>query len=387
MKKLKKAFAVLLSAMVLVSVFTGIGIIAHAEETRTVVDVWNREVEIPAEVKTIVCLGSMGPRFAAYLDAVDMMVGAEDMDIKGMSARFDYSPVYHEKLKELPPVGPGGGSGENNAYAEQIIVLQPDVIIAGYNEDDCNELQQQTGIPVVSIRYRTKGFIDEGFYRSMRIFAEVIGAEERCEEVLSYIDECKADLSNRTKDVQDTDKERAYTGAVTFNGRHGFAFTYVNFPPFNAVNAYNVADELLEEQTGEAAKTAESTGKAYIGNDGFEVDLEQIIAWDPDIIFLDPANMDLVNDEYTANPGFFDSLRAVQEGRVYTMPGTNAAGPNITYLLINAYFAGITLYPDQFADVTLDEKAAEIMEMMLGADFFRQMQEGGLYYGTITIGG
>ena len=379
----------LLSILLALSMVFAMATCALAEatpETRTVVDVWNREVEIPYEVNSIVCLGSMGPRFAAYLDVVDMMVGAEDMDIEKMSVRFDYSPVYHEQLKTLPSVGPGGGSGENNGYAEAIIQAQPDVIIAGYNEDDCNELQAQTGIPVVSIRYRTKGFIDEGFYRSMRVFAEVVGAQERCEEVLSYVDACKADLNDRTKDVPDEDKPRAYTGAVTFNGRHGFAFTYVNFPAFTAVNALNVADVLLEERTGEAAAEAAASGKAYIGNDGFEVDLEQIIAWDPDIIFLDPGNMDLVNDEYANNPGFFDSLRAIQEGQVYTMPSTNAAGPNVTYLLINAYYAGTILYPEQFADINLEEKAGEIMELMLGEDFFDQMQEGGLYYGPITIG-
>ena len=379
----------LLSILLALSMVFAMATCALAEatpETRTVVDVWNREVEIPYEVNSIVCLGSMGPRFAAYLDVVDMMVGAEDMDIEKMSVRFDYSPVYHEQLKTLPSVGPGGGSGENNGYAEAIIQAQPDVIIAGYNEDDCNELQAQTGIPVVSIRYRTKGFIDEGFYRSMRVFAEVVGAQERCEEVLSYVDACKADLNDRTKDVPDEDKPRAYTGAVTFNGRHGFAFTYVNFPAFTAVNALNVADVLLEERTGEAAAEAAASGKAYIGNDGFEVDLEQIIAWDPDIVFLDPGNMDLVNDEYANNPGFFDSLRAIQEGQVYTMPSTNAAGPNVTYLLINAYYAGTVLYPEQFADINLEEKAGEIMELMLGEDFFDQMQEGGLYYGPITIG-
>ena len=379
----------LLSILLTISMIFAMATCACAEatpETRVVTDVWNREVEIPYEVNSIICLGSMGPRFAAYLDVVDMMVGAEDMDIDKMSVRFDYSPVYHEQLKTLPSVGPGGGSGENNGYAEAIIQVQPDVIIAGFNEDDCNELEAQTGIPVVSIRYRTKGFIDEGFYRSMRVFAEVVGAQERCEEVLSYVDACKADLNDRTKDVPDEDKPKAYTGAVTFNGRHGFAFTYVNFPAFTAVNALNVADVLLEERTGDAAAEAAASGKAYIGNDGFEIDLEQIIAWDPDIVFLDPGNMDLVNDEYATNPGFFDSLRAIQEGQVYTMPSTNAAGPNVTYLLINAYYAGTVLYPEQFADVSLEEKAGEIMEMMLGEDFFDQMQEGGLYYGTITIG-
>jgi len=359
---------------------------AAKSATRTVVDVWNRAVEIPYEVHSIVCLGSMGPRLAAYLDVVDMMVGAEDSDIKNRTVRYDYSPVCHEQLKTLPSVGAGGGSGENNAYAEQIIAVQPDVIIAGFNEDAADELQRQTGIPVVSVRYRTQGFIDEGFYRAMRVFAETVGAEERCEEVLGYIDACKADLNERTRDIPDEKKLKAYTGAVTFNGRHGFAFTYVNFPAFMAVGAHNVADELLESQIGEAAQAASESGKAYIGSNGFEADLEQIIAWDPDIIFLDPGNMDLVNSEYANNPGFFDSLRAVKEGQVYTMPSTNAAGPNVTYLLINAYYAGITLYPGQFADVKLEEKAGEIMEQMLGKDFFDEMEEGGLYYGTITIG-
>ena len=382
---MKKMLAALLALVMLFAMVVS----ASAEatpETRIVTDVWNREVEIPYEVKTIICLGSMGPRFAAYLDVVDMMVGAEDSDIEKMSVRYDYSPVYHEQLKELPSVGAGGGSGDNNGYAEAIIQAQPDVIIAGFNEDAADELQAQTGIPVVSVRYRTQGFIDEGFHRAMRVFAEVVGAQERCEEVLAYVDACKAELNDRTKDIPDSDKLRAYTGAVTFNGRHGFAFTYVNFPAFTAVNALNVADVLLEERTGEAAAEAAASGKAYIGNDGFEVDLEQIIAWDPDIIFLDPGNMDLVNDEYANNPGFFDSLRAVQEGQVYTMPSTNAAGPNVTYLLINAYYAGLTLYPEQFSDVKLEDKAAEIMEMMLGENFFDQMVEGGLYYGTITIG-
>ena len=379
----------LLSILLTISMIFAMATCACAEatpETRVVTDVWNREVEIPYEVNSIVCLGSMGPRFAAYLDVVDMMVGAEDNDINGMTVRSDYSPVYHEQLKTLPSVGSGGGSGENNGYAEEIIQLQPDVIIAGFNEDACEELQEQTGIPVVSIRYRTQGFIDEGFYRSMRVFAEVVGAQERCEAVLSYVDACKADLNDRTKDVPDENKPKAYTGAVTFNGRHGFAFTYVNFPAFTAVNALNVADVLLEERTGEAAAEAAASGKAYIGNDGFEVDLEQIIACDPDIVFLDPGNMDLVNDEYATNPGFFDSLRAIQEGQVYTMPSTNYMGPNITYLIINAYFAGTILYPEQFADVSLEEKAGEVMELMLGEDFFDQMQDGGLYYGTITIG-
>ena len=354
--------------------------------TRIVTDVWNRNVEIPENVDSILALGSMGPRMAAYLDDVNMLAGAEESDIRTMSARYDYSPVYHNALKVLPSVGTGGGSGENNAYAEEIIMLGPDVILAGFNEDACNELQRQTGIPVVSIRYRTQGFIDEGFYRPLRIFADVVGAEERCEEILSYIDYCKADLSERTSGIPEESKLRAYTGAVTYNGRHGFSFTYVNFPPFDAVGTFNVADELATDQIGEASAVADAENVAYLGNNGFEVDLEKILSWDPDIIFLDPGNMDIVNAEYDANPDYFDSLRAIQEGDVYTMPSSNSAGPNITYLLMNAYYAGKILFPERFDDIVFSSKCKEIMETMLGKSFLSEMEEDGLYYGKITIG-
>ena len=114
--------------------------------------------------------------------------------------------------------------------------------------------------------------------------------------------------------------------------------------------------------------------------------MEQILQWDPDIVFLDPGNLDLVNDEYRNNPGFFHSLRAVREGAVYTMPSTNAAGPNISYILVNAYYAGSVLYPQQFADLNFEEKAGEILEFMLGENTFEQMKADGLYYGTIQIG-
>lgn len=357
-----------------------------ADDARTVVDVWNREVEIPAEVDSIVAVGSMGPRMAAYLGVVDMLAGAELSDINSESARYDYSPVYHDVLKNLPPVGRGGGSGENNAYAEEIIMLQPDVIIAGFDEDACDELQRQTGIPVVSIRYRAHGFIDEGFYRSLRIFADVVGAEERCEKILSYIDGCKADLARRTDGILDSGKLLAYTGAVTYNGRHGFAFTYVNFPPFVAIGALNAADELAAAQTGDAEAAALASGTAYIGDDGFEIDPEKIIEWDPDIIFLDPGNMDIVNSEYAANPAYFESIRAIEEGNVYSMPSTNSAGPNITYLLMNAYYAGTVLFPDSFSDIDFRGKSSEIMEMMLGRDFFDEMESDGLVYGKLEVG-
>ena len=365
---MKKLFAFTLAVLLCLGQFAGCSNTDNTDsETRTVTDTWGREVEIPSKVETIVCLGSGAPRMAAYLGVTDRMVGAEDHDIKGASVLRDYSMVCHEELKNLPAVGAGGGSGANNGYAEQIIEVMPDVILAGFSQEAAEELQNQTGIPVVCVRYLSINFVDESFYTAMRVFAEVVGAQERCEAVLKFIDDCKKDLNDRTKDIPDSEKKTAYTGAVTFSGRHGFAGTYANFGPFLGVNALNVADEVKDTNY-------------------FETDLEKIIEWDPDVIFLDPGNMDLVNDEYKTNPGYFDSLRAVQEGNVYTMPSFNNCGTNITYAIMDAYYAGIVLYPEAFADVDMATIGGQILEFMLGENFFAEMEAGGLYYGKLTIG-
>ncbi|MGM9641141.1 MAG: ABC transporter substrate-binding protein [Faecousia sp.] len=336
-------------------------------ETRTIKDMFDREVEIPCTVSSIVCLGSGAPRIAAYLNVTDLMVGAEDCDKGEVSVRRDYSWSHHQQLKDLPAVGAGGGSGQNNGYAEQIIALRPDVILAGFSAEAADELQAQTGIPVVSVRYFSVNFVDETFYQATRIFAQVVGAEDRCEELLTFIDNCKADLKARVASYADTEKPRVYTGAVTFSGRHGFTGTYANFGPFQAIDAINVADEVPDVNY-------------------FETDFEQVLVWDPDMIFLDPGNMDMVNDEYNANPSYFESLRAIQEGNVYTMPSFNNAGTNITYCLMDGYWAGMVLYPEAFADVTMEDIADRVLTFMLGKNFYQDMIDGGLYYGTITIG-
>lgn len=370
--KMKKILAMLLVLTLMVS-FAACGaketqaVPETAAGTREITDRAGRKVEIPAEVSTIVCLGSGAPRIAAYLQVTDMMIGAEECDTGDVTVRRDYSWVFHDQLKDLPVVGVGGGSGQNNAYAEQIIELQPDVILAGFTAESAEELQNITGIPVVSVYYSSINFVDQSFYEAARIFAEVVGAQKRCEELLSFVDACKAELKERTEAFEDSDKPSCYTGAVTFSGRHGFCGTYANFGPFLAVDAQNVADEV--------------EGVNY-----FETDFEQVLVWDPDIIFLDPGNMDMVNDEYATNPTYFQSVRAVREGNVYTMPSFNNASTNITYCLMNGYWTGMVLYPEAFADMTMEAVADKILTFMLGENYYEDMVQQGLYYGNITIG-
>ena len=340
---------------------------APASDTRIITDMLGRQVEIPTKINTIICNGSNALRMVSYLNATDLMVGVEDTDKNyETSTKRDYAHANYAIFKDLPSIGKGGGTAYT-AYPEEILKVMPDVILTCFVQEAAEQLQNETGIPVVSIRTPSSNFIDENWYAALRLTAELTGTQERCEELLSYIDSCKADLKERSSGVAEEDKPSVYTGAVTFSGAHGFAGTYANFGPFLAIDAKNVADE-----TGERA--------------AFEVDLEKVVEWDPDVIFLDPGNMNLVNEEYKANPDFFNALTAVQKGEVYTMPSFNNYSTNITYCIMNAYFAGKVLYPQQFADIDMKTKSTEIMEEFLGTAFFDDMEADGLYYGNLTLG-
>jgi iron complex transport system substrate-binding protein len=368
--KFKKTFAVLVIVLVIISL-AGCGTKkdpATAEpKMRIVTDIWGREVKIPAKITSIVCLGPGAPRLAAYLGVMDMIAGAEKSDAENFTVLRDYNPIYHDALKKLPIIGAGGGSGNNNAFPEELIKLSPDVILASYTHQAADELFAQTKIPVIAVRYISNNFIDNSFYRAVRVFADVVGKEERAEEILSFIDAHKQDLHFRTSCVPKDEKLTVYAGAVTFNGRRGFAGTYAKFGPLMGINALNVADEVNEAGF-------------------FEADLEKIIVWNPQVIFLDPGSIDLVNGEYNANPDYFKSLRAVEANKVYTLPSFNNNATNATYALMNAYYAGTVLFPEQFKDIDIALKSDEILTFLLGKNTFDIMAEKGLYYGNITLG-
>ncbi|MDO5690532.1 MAG: iron ABC transporter substrate-binding protein [Tissierellia bacterium] len=334
---------------------------------RIVTDLYGREVEIPAEVQNVICTGSGALRVLSYLEGLDYLIGVEEADHGyKTSTKRDYAYIYHEIFAKLPLIGKGGGTAYT-AYPEEIVKLKPDLILSTYQPDAVAQLEKETGIPVVSIRYTSTDFINESFYQSMRLTAEILGLDERCEELLSTIDQYKEDLSSRTIEIPDADKKRVYTGAVTYSGAHGFAGTYANFGPLMAIHGNNVADETGEEG-------------------GFDVDLEQVIVWDPQVIFLDPGNMDLVNEEVASNPGFFQNLTAVKEDEIYTMPSFNNYSTNITYCLMDAYYAGKILYPDKFSEIDMEEKGNEILEKFLGRGYFSEMEADGLFYGKLKLG-
>ena len=214
-----------------------------------------------------------------------------------------------------------------------------------------------------------EGIFDENALTTLEVLGEVFHKEERAQELTDYLLDAQADLARRTQDIPQENKPTVYVGGVSYKGHHGFEGTEAGYAPLAAIGAVNLADE-----TGQSGP--------------FNIDTEQVLTWDPDVIFLDYNGMDLIRENYAAAPDFYNALTAVREGRLYAQISFRSSATNAELALADAYYAGTVLYPEAFADVDMEEKFDEIFSTMLGVeDAYAQYAAQGYVFGPMTLEG
>ncbi|MGE4484875.1 MAG: ABC transporter substrate-binding protein [Oscillospiraceae bacterium] len=333
--------------------------------TRTITDSLGRVVEIPSTIEKIVPLGNT-PRMITYLGLADKAVGISGLDPDSITPVQAYAYANKDLWADLPIVGTDA-YGATDYYPEEIISVNPDVILCTYTEELADDIQRQTGIPVVAVPMGT--LFGEDYEEALRILGDVCGVKDRAEEVISYINDSLKDLETRTSDVPDKDKPTVLAAAATFKGTHGIEGIYSNYPVFTTIAANDVAKGISEN----------------VG--GVLVDMEQIIGWNPQMIFLDSGGVNLVKTDYAENSDFYTQLTAVQDGNLYQYPSSTAYYSNVEIPIVNSYYVASILYPEQFKDIVFEEKAGEIFKFFIGeGDYLSTLESAGAGYGKVTLG-
>lgn len=332
-----------------------------APERRVITDGMDRNVEIPYSVERIVCVGVGALRYTCYVGGADRVVGVEDYETKpGMSRLYNY--VNFDLFQNLPVTGTNG-----EPFVEEIINVDPQVIVmSSYASQDPDELSQKTGIPVVVVP-GSDTTLDEKAYVTIRILGELYQLEDRAKDLTAYLKSIQKDLDDRTASIAEDAKPTCYVGGVSFKGHHGFEGTEAYYGPFELIHAKNLAN------------TTGQTG-------AFNIDVEQVLSWNPEIIFLDFNGMNLINEDYGAHPDFYNALTAVQEGKVYSQISFRSSASNLETALADAYYAACVMYPQQFQDIDPVEKAGEIFTKLLGSNPYHDLEEAGYAFCQITIG-
>lgn len=288
---------------------------------RIITDSAGRSVEIPRNILRVLAAGPPAS-ILLYTLAPEKMIG-------WVRAPRPAEKVYLlESVRDLPEYGRLTGRG-GTANLENVLKFKPDLIIDIGSVGPtyvslANSVQDQTKIPYV--------LLDGAFNKTpevYRLLGDLLGAEERAEELARYADETLNGLNARISSIPLTDRPKVYYGRGASGLETGLAGS-INLEVLERVGAINVA---AAAGTGGLAK----------------VSIEQVLSWNPEVILaLDPGFYRSV-----ANDPLWSSVQAVRDKRIYLSPnlpyGWFDAPPGVNRLIGVRWLAAI-LYPNRFPE-------------------------------------
>lgn len=368
-----KRMAALLLALVMTLTLLGCGQVQDTTpddastdtDTVTVTDMIGREVTVaPGSYQRVVCIGAGALRMYSYIGDTALLCGVEDIDNTTLADRpkmFDgvarpYVLAYGDVFAALPSCGVGGPNAQA-AEAEKILSCQPDIIISEYEDvEKADALQQQVGVPVITLRAGVDGVFAEAFPGSLRLLGQLFGREDRAEELISFIESETAELTRRTADVAEADKPGVYVCGLGNWGTTNHLMTAQSYATFRVANIRNVVNDLATDgiQPIEAEKFAALGGSM-------------------DVMLIDAAAVKNIAPLYQEDPSLLDTCKAWQTGQVYLEMAYNAYYTNYEIALANTWFAAKCVYPDLFADVDMTAKTNEITKAFLGQELAAQI--------------
>ena len=303
-----------------------------APTTRTFIDSLGREVTIDAEIAEIAVTGPLA-QIVVFAIAPDLLVGiATEWDASAES-------ILDTEYYNLPILGQlYGGKGEMNL--EELLNAAPQLVIdVGEQKDgmaeDLDALQEQTGIPFVHIDAYT-----DGMGEAYRMLGEVLGKETEAEALAAYCEKVY---------------ERAVSIGSSVEKKNLLYITGEEGHNVIAQNSYH--SEVIDLLSNNLAVVDSPSSKGT----GNEVDMEQILTWNPDVIIFSDQSIYATVAE---NPDW-QSITAIQNGEYYEVPvgPYNWMGfpPSVQRLLGMMWMADI-LYPEA-TDYDLYTETAEYFEL------------------------
>lgn len=333
---------------------------SEAPSEITVTDMIGRELTVtPGSYTRVVCIGAGALRMYSYIGDVSLLCGVEDIDNLTLEERpkmFDsvarpYVLAYGDVFSTLPSCGVGGPNAQA-AEAEKILSCNPDIVISEYEDVEKEDaLQEQLGVPVVTLKAGPNGVFDDAFSQSMTLLGQIFGEEEKAEALVSFIAAETAEIAERTASIADKDKPAVYVCGLGNWGTTNHLMTSQTYASFEVANIRNVV-----------------TGLGANGVQPIEEEKFVALGADMDIIVMDAAAVKNIKPLYQEDPTMFDSCKAWQTGEVYLEMAYNAYYTNYEIALINTWFIAKSVYPDLFADVDITAKTNEITSAFLGKE-------------------
>lgn len=302
---------------------------ASADGPYTIVDRMDREItfdSVPQRVAmTIMPLPSI---FYSIMGNTDMIVGCNPASITAYE-----DSVLKEMYPELANAATDWCGTDFSVNVEELLKLEPDVVFQWTSQPESIEKMEEAGLKVVGLKYGTLEEIKLLF----NLMGEIFHKEERVEFLMDYFDEKTAEVTDITSAIPQEEWPQAIElyGDMTVVGG-GFLSYWID-----GAGTINPATEIVGE------------------TNNVEVDMEQILVWNPDIIWIGNFTSIVASDllENKLDGQDWSMVSAVQNGQVYKIPigGYRWDPPSIESPLVLKWMAKIA-HPEEFADVDMTEE-------------------------------
>jgi iron complex transport system substrate-binding protein len=277
-----------------IAVFAAAAVLSIPADAKTVRDAAGRSVEIPAEVKRIA---------VTPMPWAAVVWGLDGGSSKRLAAIHPNSLAQYKRcyLSQLDPdfarIPTNAISRSFDVNVEEMLKLRPDVVLLWDSQSKDAEKLAAVGIPSVMIKYAINTDI---LYDDFRIIGEVLGREKEIQRMIEYHKKAREYFKDFSSKIPDDKKPRVLVMRVK---------------PLRAACRLDYEQFMLDLTGAENA-----AGK--LENEWLEVNLEQILAWNPDIIYLtnfeDVTPEDLYENKI---PGVdLHGVNAVKKHHVYKKP-------------------------------------------------------------------
>lgn len=311
-----------------------------AADTVSFTDSAGRTVDVPADISRIAPSGPLAQMVLFALAPEKFVCISTAWSVE--TEQYIDTAYYN-----LPALGQIYGSGSGELNMEALAAADPQLIIdVGEPKktvvEDMDAITDQTSIPAVHIDAATATMGE-----TYRTLGKLLGLEERAEELASYCDEVYAKTLALMDKVGDNKVSLLYC-----TGDKGLSVI--------AQGSYHA--EVLDLM-GDNLAVVDNPSSKGTGN---EVDLEQILLWNPDVVLFAPGSI------YTTvkNDPAWQELSAIQTHRYYQVPfgPYNWLGfPPSVNRYMGMLWLGTLLYPDD-VDYDLYTEAARYYKLFYHTD-------------------
>jgi iron complex transport system substrate-binding protein len=235
--------------------------------------------------------------------------------------------------KTIPSAGSGG-----DINIEALLKIKPDLVITWTFKPETVKFMEEKGLKVIAVYPESL----QELYEVMRLQGRLFNKEKKVESIIAQMEKIFASIRNRVSKIpKERRKKVIWLGGkpTTVTGGIG-----VNNDMFSLINGINPASSIRERSV--------------------DVSIEQIIAWNPDIIFI-WGSAKYGAADIIGNPQW-RHVSAAKNSRVYKTPKWSTWSPR---LAIIALWMAAKTYPEYFRDVNLEKTAEDFYRSVYGISY------------------